>query len=310
MDTAKKTSELLKRDGSPGFYRRRRMEPYWLIAPGMLVLLLVSAYPVLYGVFISLTDLNLLSGAKATPHLVGLANYARLLTNPAVLGSIGSTFVFAASTVLCTLLFGFAVALLLNSSLPGINIFRTLNLLPIIITPVVVGITWRFLYNTDFGVIPYYLRLLGLPDIHWLEDPKWALIAVIIVDVWQWTPFATLILLAALQSLPDEPYEAASIDGASAMGKFRYLTLPAMGPSFLIVLLMRTTDAFKAFDTIFVLTEGGPGRATEVLNLYAYRFGFRWGDMGQGAAVAVLVGLIILVLSVVYLRVLPRQQGS
>jgi len=287
----------------------RASEPLLLLAPALVFLGAVGIYPFLYGLYISFTNMNTVSAAGAKQIFIGLANYTFVLTNGVVLGAVGTSFLYVAGTVTVSVLLGTGIALLLQLNLRGINIFRTLILIPMVITPVVIGVTWRFMYNPEFGVIPWALRQLGFGDaqVGWLASPLMALPAVVLTDVWEWTPFCALIVLAGLQSLPAEPYEAARIDGASSVQTFRYLTLPLLVPTLLVAVTIRSIDAFKTFDTLYVLTAGGPGWATETLNMHAYKFAFQWGNIGQGAALAILIGLLVTVISRLYIRLLPAR---
>src|SRR5437773_8019231 len=181
-----------------------------------------------------------------------------------------------------------------------------------ILPPVVAGVTWRLIYNPNFGVLNGILRLFGLDTRRWtwLADPSLALPAVILVDVWEWTPFVFLILLAGLQAIPQEPYEAARIDGANAWQTFLHITLPLLIPAILVALLLRTMDLLRIFDQIFILTQGGPGFSTETVSLYIYRTAFRFFDFGYAAAMSFVLLLLTNIVSVGYIRLLQRQEPA
>jgi multiple sugar transport system permease protein len=201
------------------------------------------------------------------------------------------------------------LALLLNQQIRGRGVFRASLLVPMMLPTVVVGVVWRLMLNPNFGAINGTLKQLGIntEGLTWTASPRLAFLAVIAVDVWQWTPFVFLVLLAGLQAIPQEPYEAALIDGSSRWQTFRHVTLPLLKPAILIVLLLRTMDLLRVFDQIFILTEGGPGFATEMISLYIYRTAFRFFDFGYAAAMSFVLLAVTNVISVVYLRVLQDE---
>lgn len=281
--------------------RPDRALAYLLIAPTIAVLLALTIYPLIYSIRIAFQN----SSGNAT-----LRNFTRLATDQFFLSALAHTFVYAAVALTVELVIGLSLALLLNSQMAGRNLFRTLLLTPMMMPPVVVGVIWRLLLNSDFGAVNGTLRRFGLntEGLTWTASPKLAMTSVIIADVWQWTPFVFLILLAGLQAIPREPYEAAVIDGSSAWQTFRYVTLPLLRPAILIVLLLRTMDLLRVFDHIFILTEGGPGFATEMLSLYIYRTAFRFSNFGYAAAMSFVMLLITNVISVGYMRMLQAKE--
>ena len=190
--------------------------------------------------------------------------------------------------------------------------FRAILLIPMMLPPVVVGVVWRLMFNPDFGAINGTLKGAGVNTeaLTWTASPGLALASVIAVDVWQWTPFMFLILLAGLQAIPQEPYEAAMIDGSNWWQTFRHITLPMLKPAILIALLLRTMDLLRVFDQIFILTEGGPGFATETVSLYIYRTAFRFADFGYAAAMSFVLLALTNIISLVYIRLLQRQEAA
>jgi multiple sugar transport system permease protein len=222
------------------------------------------------------------------------------------------TFVYAVVALSCEFLLGLGLALLLNSKLRGRGLFRASLLVPMMLPSVVVGVVWRLMLNPDFGAINGTLRRFGLSTeaLTWTASPKLAMLSVIAVDIWQWTPFVFLVLLAGLQAIPEEPYEAALIDGSSPLQTFRHVTLPLLKPSILIVLLLRTMDLLRVFDQIFILTEGGPGFATETISLYIYRTAFRFFDFGYAAAMSFVLLALTNVISVIYIRFLQAKEAG
>ena len=196
-----------------------------------------------------------------------------------------------------------------QSALRQAGLIRTILILPTMMTPVVVGLIWRFMYNPELGMANYLLSFLGLGPFNWLGNRHLAMYAVMFADIWQWTPFMALVMLAGLQALPDEPFEAASIDGASGLQMVRYITLPLLRPTMLVAVLIRLMDAFKSFDLIFVLTGGGPGMTTEVLSFHIYRTGFKFFHMGYAAAMSYVMLVIVVLVSQILIRFLAREEG-
>ena len=227
--------------------------------------------------------------------------------------SLKTTLMFAAVTIPLELLFGLAIALVLNEAFRGRGLMRAIVLVPWAIPTVVSAQTWRFLFNDRYGLLN--VMLFGGDTARYiapLAEPHLALIAIMVAEVWKTTPFAALILLAGLQAIPDDLYEAASVDGASAWQKFRHVTLPLVKPALLLALLFRTIDSLRVFDLVFIMTQGGPADRTNVLQFYGYKKTFAEGMIGYGSAIAVVVFLLALVLALVYLRFLKinRLQGS
>lgn len=287
------------------FGSERRL-PFLLLAPTMLVLLSLSIYPLFYAVRVSLQ-----AGAGAHARW-SLENFARLLSDGFFLSALLHTLVYAAAALTCEFLFGLGLAVLLHHEMRGRSFFRAALLVPMMLPPVVVGVVWRLVLNPNFGAINGTLKSFGMrtESLTWTASPRLAFLSVIAVDVWQWTPFVFLILLAGLQAIPQEPYEAALIDGSSSWQTFRHITLPLLKPAILIVLLLRTMDLLRVFDQIFILTEGGPGFATETISLYIYRAAFRFGDFGYAAAMSFVLLIVTNSISLAYIRLLQKQEGQ
>jgi len=288
-------------------HRGHALFPYVLLAPCLLLLLALTVYPLFF--------LARLSLHRMTPDgeaFAGLANFTRLLTDDFFWRALGQTLAFTFGALTLEFLLGLALALLLHSRIRGRNLWRALFLLPMILPPVVAGVIWRLIYNPSFGILNAALQWLGFDTarLTWLADPSVALAAVIIVDVWEWTPFVFLILLAGLQAIPEEPYEAARIDGSSAWQTFRHITLPLLAPAILVALLLRTFDLLRLFDQIFILTQGGPGFATETVSLYIYKTAFRFYDFGYAAALSFVLLAATLALSHFYIRLLQRPEKT
>jgi multiple sugar transport system permease protein len=280
--------------------------PALFIAPALAVLLSLAIYPLLYSVSVSLQ--------RETPNGVvwGLGNFARLVSDSFFWTAMAHTFVYAIAALTCEFLLGLGLALLLNSEIRGRGIFRASLLVPMMLPAVVVGVVWRLMLNPNFGAINGTLKQIGIntESLTWTASPKLAMLSVIAVDVWQWTPFVFLVLLAGLQAIPQEPYEAALIDGSSRWQTFWHVTLPLLKPSILIVLLLRTMDLLRVFDQIFILTEGGPGFATETISLYIYRTAFRFFDFGYAAAMSFVLLALTNVISAIYIKFLEAKEVS
>ena len=272
------------------------------LGPTLLILVLMLAFPTGYVLFISLRDYQLTNPTAGNP-FVGLENYRTLLSSSAFFAALWKSVLFTVASVALTFGLGMAIALLLNRrDLSGIGLTRTVILVPLILTPLVIGAMYRFMLERDNGIINEILALVGLERIPFLASPTWAMISVILVDAWQWTPFAVLVLLAGLESLPVEPFEAARMDGASRWGEFWYITMPLLAPVIAVVLLIRTMDAFREFDKIFIMTGGGPGTATQTLPIFLYRAGFQDFNMGFSAATGVVMLIIVTIVSAFYVR--------
>ena len=273
--------------------------PYVLIAPAVAVLLALSIYPLIYSITVSLQ----------VGESWGFGNFTRLFSDNFFLTAMGHTFVYAGAALTCEFLLGLGLAVLLNTQLRGRGLFRAALLVPMMLPPVVAAIVWRLMLNPNFGAINGTLKQIGIDtdSLTWTASPGLALLSVIVVDVWQWTPFVFLVLLAGLQAIPQEPYEAALIDGSSRWQTFRHVTLPLLKPAILIVLLLRTMDLLRVFDQIFILTEGGPGFATETISLYIYRTAFRFFDFGYAAAMSFVLLALTNVISVFYIRFLKSE---
>jgi multiple sugar transport system permease protein len=277
--------------------------PLLFIAPAVAVLLALSIYPLVYSVTISLQR------DSASGTIWGLGNFTRLFTDNFFWTAMAHTLVYAIAALVCEFLLGLGLALLLNAQIRGRGFFRASLLVPMMLPPVVVGVVWRLMLNPDFGAINGTLKSIGIntESLTWTASPKLAMLSVIAVDVWQWTPFVFLVLLAGLQAIPQEPYEAALIDGSSRWQTFWHVTLPLLKPSILIVLLLRTMDLLRVFDQIFILTEGGPGFATETISLYIYRTAFRFFDFGYAAAMSFVLLALTNVVSAVYIRLIQPE---
>jgi multiple sugar transport system permease protein len=292
---------LVKTEARATMARRERRFALALFLPAFLVLLVTTTFPLIYLVWSSLWRIDL-----SMPWLSGFAggeNYAKMLGDPRFWNSLVLTVIYTLSTVVLQVAVGLGLALLVTQIPRGQAALRVAAILPIVLAPVVVGLFWRtLLLSPDFGLVDLVSRTLGFGSHAWLGDPQLALVSVIAIHTWQWTPFAFLVLLASLASLPPDVFEAARIDRANAWQRLRRITLPLLRPAIVIVVIMRTMIALSAFAAIFAATGGGPGTATEILNLYAYRTSFTEFNLGYGAALAAVLLAITLVISFLMFR--------
>jgi len=275
-----------------------------LMLPAALLLLLFQVVPIVIGANASFRDWALYNPKKTW---VGLAHYEAVITDPAFLDVVlPNTFLFMVVSVLGALALGLALALLLNRPFRGQKLVQTVLLVPLMVAPVIAAIMMRWMFNDQFGIVNAVLEGLGLEGQPWLVERWTAFGVILLTDIWLWTPWYTLLLLAGLQSLPREPFEAAEIDCTSTWRVFTHLTVPMLRPVIVVCVLIRAIDAFRTFDIVWTLTGGGPGRSTELFSLYAYVLAFLNLDLGRGSAAAIVGGLIILVVGAVLYRVTDR----
>jgi multiple sugar transport system permease protein len=283
-----------------------RALPYLLLAPSVVIVLAVLVYPLWDGLRAS-TQLYRYGRPIA---FVGLDNYLRLWSDPQFLNALWVTVRFVAFAVAIETVLGLALALFCLREFTGIRLLRTVLIIPMVITPVVVAIVFRLIYASDVGMITTLLMALGGGHVEILGDPTKAFIGLVALDVWEWTPLMFLILLAGLQSLPQEPFEAARVDGAGPWRIFLDLTLPMLRPVLAIAIVLRAIDAFGTFDQVFVLTHGGPGEATKLVSIYGYDTSFKFQETGYAAAMFVAIGLIVLAFALFAVRLLKRIEPA
>ena len=275
-----------------------------LLAPSALLLLLFQVLPIAIGANASFRDW-MLTNPKGT--WLGWQHYVEVLTDPAFLTIVlPNTFGFMLATVTLSLVLGLSLALLLNRPYRGQKIVQTVLLLPLMVAPVIAAIMVRWIFNDQFGIVNVVLEALGFEGQPWLAM-RWSAFAIILLtDIWLWTPWFTILLLAGLQSLPKDPFEAAAIDGTTRWRVFRYLTLPMLRPVIVVCIVIRTIDAFRTFDIVWTLTGGGPARQTELFSLYAYEQAFIFLNFGRGSAAALIGAVIILIFGMTMYRLLNR----
>ena len=301
-------TDAVKREGRAR--RKERLQgagldlalPYLLLAPAVLIVLAVLVYPLWDGLRASVMFYR-----YGKPlDFVGLDNYIQLWTDPQFLNSLWVTVRFVFFSVAFETILGLSLALFCLREFYGIRILRTILIIPMVITPVVVAIVFRLIYASDAGMLTAISEAMGGQQVQILGDPLKAFIGLVALDVWEWTPLMFLILLAGLQSLPQEPFEAARVDGAGPWRTFVDHTLPMLKPVLAIAIVLRTIDAFGTFDQVFVLTRGGPGEATRLLPILGYEMAFKFQQTGYAAALFVTVGLIILAFALFAVRMLKR----
>jgi multiple sugar transport system permease protein len=278
-----------------------------LLVPVIAVLLLFIAAPIVHSFFLSFHRIIIGLPQLKTP-FVGLDNYRELLNDPVARHSFWVTIIFVGTTTFFELLIGILLALLIHHRFPGRGALRACVLIPWAIPTVVSAQMWRFLFNDAYGVINYAIFGANISHyIPWLALPPTALLSIVVADIWKTSSFAALLILAGLQVIPEELYQAAKVDGAVVWQRFLHITWPLIRPALLVALLFRTIDAFRVFDLAFVMTQGGPADATNVLQLYGYKKMFVEGWMGYGSAISVCIFIMVLVLAIAYVRMVGRR---
>jgi multiple sugar transport system permease protein len=268
--------------------------------PAVVFVVVMMLFPVVYTLFLSFTNWNLTSGMPL--QVVGLKSYARVFAEPRFLAAVGKTFAFTGLAVAGETIFGVAIALVLNREFFGKGALKLLLLLPLVATPVAVGIVFNLFYDPTIGLANWFLSLFGVPKSAWVSNASTVLPSLVLVDLWQWTPMISLIVLAGLAGLSSEPYESAHVDGANEAQILLRITLPMVMPTILTALILRTIDALKTFDIIFAMTGGGPGYASETLNILGFKYSFEYFKMGQSSVMLVALFLIVMACSLGIMR--------
>jgi multiple sugar transport system permease protein len=273
-----------------------RFAPLVLLAPAALLVVGLRIVPMIVALVLSFTDANLAGGKDVAVRGVGLHNYSTVLSSTDFWAAVSTTAWIIVPALILEMALGLAIALWLNQSRWFTKPFRAVSLVPYLLVPVVIGNFFRMFYSSEFGQLNYYFSIIGIPTHAWLTDPSTVRWAVVALEVWHTTPFVALLCLAGLAGLPREPLEAAMVDGAGAWNRFRYVVLPELWPILGAVLVLRAMDALQLFDEVYVLTGGGPGRLTSVINLYLYQFGFSQFAIGQTSAAVIVVVVFLSVL--------------
>ena len=273
-----------------------------MITPTFIVLLLLTAYPLIFTFYYSFTDYNLLKVLKNPAKFIGLKNYVKLLGNEYFRKAIWNTVKFTIFAVIFEMLFGFLMATFVHSLRKGQKTLRTLLLLPYLLPTVTVALIWRMMLSPNYGIINQLLGSLNLPVYNWFSDIKTAFPLLLLIDIWQASPFVFLLLYAALQAVPQDQYEAAKIEGATGFETLIYITIPNIKNSLALCALLRTIDSFRLFDKVNLLTGGGPANSTTTITQYLYNTGIKVFDFGYGSAGAIVMTVLVLILASAYIK--------
>ncbi len=290
------------RSAFTGLRREESIAGYLFLLPNLVGFIFFMLFPILFAFYIMLTDWSL----SKPPEFVGLKNFDTMVNDRLFWKSLGNSFYYTFVAVPTGIFIAFWLALALNRKMRGIIFFRTVYFLPQITLTVAAATIWRWMYQPEVGLVNYLLGLFGIDGPNWIHHTAWAMPAVIIMSNWQGIGLAMLILLAGLQGIPEEYYEAASIDGASSLQRMRFVTLPMLSPALFFVVVTSLINAFQSFDQFLVLTNGGPADATTPLTLYIYNSAFKFLKMGYGAALAAVLFVIILIITIVQWQLARR----
>ncbi len=277
--------------------KRGNSTPYIFLLPAIVTICAVVILPLVLAIIITFNNVNLVKdGGKF--NFAGLANYASLVRDPRMYNSLLVSVLYVTGAVVTETVLSILIALFLNRKFRGKSLIRTLILIPMFVTPVVVALTWRMFYDPTSGIINFLLGSVGLGNRHdWLGSTALALPSVLVADVWEWTPSMVLIIMAGLDSVPQEMYEAAYVDGSRELQTIRYITIPLLIPAIGVAVILRAMDAVKAFDLVYVMTKGGPGLATETTNMYAYTIGFQYFKIGYATTVGFVFTMLVTILA-------------
>ena len=283
------------------FLDGRKKVAFSMVLPAFIILILLAVGPLFFMIINSFRAWKL--SVPAPPRFVGLKNYWVLIQDGRFWNAFSNTIILMVCGIVAQSILGLGIALLLREKFRLRSLVVGLFLIPVLIAPVVTGVTWRLMLHNEFGVVNYYLSFLKIKGPLWIQSNRfWGLLSIFIVDTWQWTPFVSLVLLAGLESIPQQVYEAADVDGAAPFRVFLRMTLPLLKPMFLLIILLRTIFIFKIFDPVFVITEGGPGVATESLSLFTYYIGMKHFDIGYAMSAGVIQIIFMIILANVFLK--------
>ncbi len=296
---------MLQATGKTTGRTKRDRTEFWMLLPSMIVLAAISLFPFFFMIYASFMDYTL---DMDKPRFAGFDNWTRIFTEPTFWESWGRTAVYAGGGLIAQLVLGIAMALLLYHVPRARNLLATLWMLPLFVAPIVAGLLWRFLLDPTYGLYNWLLQTMGV-DIQILGDASYAMPAVILMDVWEWTPLITIIVLAGLQTVPQEPLEAAEVDGANGWQKIRYILLPMVRRMIVVALLIRSMDVLRYVDTITIATEGGPADATKIVGYYLMQVAFRFQDIGTAAALGLTMLFVTIMLGKFFLRVMKSEEA-
>lgn len=288
--------------------RPARLAPnYWpFVIPALVVISAVIVFPWVFTLWMSAHRWTL--GQEQS--FIGFENYIRLASDIRFWESLWHTLIYTVLSVVAPLFLGTLAALVFDAQFPLRGFLRGVFVMPMMATPVAIALVWTMMFHPQLGVLNYLLSLIGIGPLEWIYNQSTVIPSLVLVETWQWTPLVMLIVLGGLAAVPCEPYESAEIDGANAWQKFRYLTMPMIAPFLMIAVIIRSIDAVKSFDIIYAMTQGGPGTASETINIYLYNTAFSYYDIGYGSAMAVVFFIIIVALSFVLLMVRQRAQWN
>lgn len=302
MSVVTQTSPAAADDAAPE--REWRPPSYWpFIVPALVVVLAVIIFPWVFTIWMSMNEWKV--GSPTT--FVGLSNYLRMPNDPRFLEAVVHTVYYTALSVILPVVFGTLAAVVFHQNFAARGFLRGIFIMPMMATPVAIALVWTMMFHPQLGVLNYLLSLVGIPPQLWVFNPTTVIPSLVLVETWQWTPLVMLIVLGGLAAIPTEPYESAQIDGASVWQVFRYITLPLITPFLFIAAMIRMIDAVKSFDIIFAITQGGPGSASETINVYLYSVAFVYYDLGYGSAIAVIFFLLIVALAALMLYARRRM---
>jgi multiple sugar transport system permease protein len=286
----------------------RRRDAAWLLAPALLYLVVFSVFPFIYSLWASLNDWD---KRTSTFTFIGLANYAELLSDPLFWQALWTSALMVGGAIAAQVALGTALAIFFNRRLRGSWLVRGILIFPMLLTPVVVGLMWRALLNPEWGLVNWIIRTIGLTPPNWFSDANTAIVTLIVVDTWQWTPFIFVVVYARLQALPVEVFECAAVDGVNRRDRLWHITLPLLAPAIALAAIFRAIDAFRSFDLIYGLTYGGPGRATATVSFLVYQNGFQFQRYGYASAIGyVMVVVLVLATTLLFRYVSLRREDA
>ena len=284
-----------------GLEESKRRFAIFLILPSLLLLVGLYAYPLLRSIYISFTNENFILPSYIFK-FVGFKNYIDLFQDKSFIDSIIITFSFVGIVTISEVVMGMLLALLYSKKIFAFGFFRSMLIIPMMITPVCAGLIWKYMYHPAFGLVNYILKLFGISGLGWHTEITTAFLSVVLVDIWMFTPLIIIIAISGITGLPHELYEASSIDGASGWQSFTHITLPLLKPIIGVIILIRLIDAFKIFDSVWLLTKGGPAKRTELFTIFAYKDALLKGNMGSGSAASMVILIIVIIFVTIFIK--------
>lgn len=305
--TGKKTGAAVKAASGAKSGKSRLRPRYWpFVLPALITVGAVIVFPWLFTLWMSANEWQL----GGSQRFVGFANYLRLAGDARFWESMWHTAIYTVLSVVAPMVLGTLAALVFDSKLPVRGLLRGIFVMPMMATPVAVALVWTMMYHPQLGVLNYLLSLAGIGPQEWIFNQNTVIPSLVAVETWQWTPLVMLIVLGGLASMPRDPFESAEIDGANGWQKFRYITLPMILPFIMVAVIIRSIDALKSFDIIYAMTQGGPGTASETINIYLYNVAFSYYDIGYASAIAVVFFIVIIAMSLILLALRQRTKWN